>query len=159
MEGSFKVAHILAYITSLCLFWLYTKLIYHKARPFHRSLVAAHAMFAALNTILWDLKSYNIPYWVIIPIITNSTRIELLYESLMIHANNIPFALLTYLKNTIFISLIFAWASAARINVVISILSMDVIHFLLDGFALKRHWTNKRVVKSSYLSIRTIKEM
>lgn len=156
MEGSFKVAHILAYIASLCLFWMYTKLIYHKARPIHRSLVAAHAMFAAINTILWDLKSYNMPYWVIIPIIANSTRIELFYESLMIHANNIPFALLTYLKNTIIISLIFAWASAAGMNtsLIISILSMDVIHFLLHGL----HW-KKRVFKSSYLSIRTLKEM
>ena len=150
MEGSFKVAHILY---SLCLFWVYTRLIYHKARPMHTTLVAAHAMFAAINTIMWERQ--NMPYWVIIPIIANSTRIELLYESLAIHTNNIPFALLILLKNTIVILTL----RGMHTSLVTSILSMDVIHFILDGVALKRHWTNKRVVKSSYLSIRTIKEM
>ena len=146
-------------MVAFCLFWAYSKLIYHKEVPDKRQLMTSHLMFCALNTIFYRLPSFNLPYWVIVPLLLNSTRIELWWESLMIHANNLVYAQMKTLKNAIFMVCLFHCADKYNFNAsfVVNILAMDMIHFMLHIFKRHSSWHHpKLILRSSYLTIRTI---
>ncbi len=157
----------LSFAISFLMFWLYTKLIYHKSVVEHRHLIAAHFIFIVINPILWDLPTSNLPYWVVVPLLLNSTRIELWYESLMIHANNLGYAQLITLKNAIPIVWVFHCADKVNYNsgVVMSIVLMDVMHWVMHTVHQTKYirWTENKnrkpliATKSSYLTFRTIK--
>ena len=116
---------MIAFIASFCLYFLYTMLIYSKVP----SSLKIHFMYSAVNAILWGLPSYDLPYWVLLPLVFNSTRIELCNCRLMVHANNVPFALLKLLKNSLVITFLFHLSRHAKMSasLVLSILSIDII--------------------------------
>ena len=150
---------ILAFFVSFGLFWLYSKLIYSKSVVFHRGLIVSHIMFSAMNSILWSLPSMNLPYWVVIPLMLNSTRIELWYESLMIHANNLAYAQVITVKNALPIVWMFHCSNKAGVNAsfVLSILIMDIIHFMLWSFkTIQVFKVPKITTRTSWLTLRTI---
>ena len=125
---------MLSVFASWALFYIYTVLVHHKALPMKKHLIAAHTMFAAINGVMWAGPSYNLPPWVIIPLLINSSRIELMYFKATVHANNIGFALVVLMKNSIPIGMLFIWANLAGMSAafVLSILSMDGLFFIME---------------------------
>ena len=137
------------------MFWVYTKLIYHKSVVDERHLIAAHLVFTVLNTIIWGLPTPNLPYWVVVPLLLNSTRIELWYDSIMVHSNNLGYAQLMTVKNAMVIIPVFHCADKVNYNsgIVLSILVMDIMHWIL-------HTTQTLPrTKSSYLTLRTTRRL
>ena len=116
---------IVGFIASFCLYFVYTMLIYNKV-PDSANI---HFMYSAVNAILWGMPSYDLPYWALVPLVFNSTRIELCNCRLMVHANNLPFALLKLLKNFLLISFLFYLSRYTKMSatLVLSILTIDII--------------------------------
>ena len=128
-------------------FWMYQKLIYYDKLFVNTQLRAAHIMFA-FTGILWIPN--NAPVWTIVPIILNSTRIELF--NLAIHVNNATYFLLHVLKNMPIV-LCFYWTHSHNHSAayVVSILFMDFLSLIL--FELKTYHRKYTITK--YLSIDT----
>ena len=116
---------IVGFIASFCLYFVYTMLIYNKV-PDSANI---HFMYSAVNAILWGMPSYDLPYWALVPLVLNSTRIELCYGRLMIHANNVPYALLKLLKNFLLITFLFYMSRYLQMSatLVLSLLTIDII--------------------------------
>jgi len=149
------VIFVVHYVLAFFFFWLYAKIIYHRSRVDKRHLILAHFMFSSLNAIFYSMPSFNLPYWVVVPLLLNSTRIELWFESLMIHMNNLGYAQITTLKNALFLIPLFHWADKLNCNAtfVLNVLGMDVLHFVLYEIRLFKKKTAKR---TSYVGITTI---
>lgn len=126
---------MLTFISSFILYLVYSRLIYSKAKTGGPEV---HCMFSAINAIFWGFPSYNLPYWVLLPLVLNSTRLELWFDSIMIHSNNVAFAVLKCIKNFIPMSVMFYFASTLKANAsfVLSILTIDIIYTILWAIKL-----------------------
>ena len=85
------------YFLASCLtYLLYSMLIYHRSNT---GSLRIYLTFSAINAIALGFPSYNLPHWCFVPLLLNSTRIELWFDLLMIHSNNTLYALLKLTKN------------------------------------------------------------
>lgn len=130
-------------------FWMYQKLIYYDKLFVNTQLRAAHILFA-FTGLLW--LPNNAPAWTIVPLILNSTRIELF--NLTFHVNNTVYFLLHVLKNMP-IALCFYWTHSHNHSgaYVVSILFMDLLSLIL--WELKT--CHRKHIITKYLSIYTLK--
>jgi hypothetical protein len=149
---------MIGFAISFALFWAYTKLIYHKSVVDKHHLIAAHFTFTVLNTMLWGLPIPNLPYWVVVPMLLNSTRIELWYDSIMVHVNNLGYAQLITLKNAIAIIPLFHCADKVNYNsgVIMSVIVMDIMHWVMHTAQQTKWFQGTTGLPSSWLAIRTV---
>ena len=133
-------------------FWLYQKLIYYDQLFVFAQLRAAHALFS-LSAILW--LPGKTPVWVIVPLILNSTRIELFNISICVE-NIWPFFL--YVMKNIPIAICFVWAHSLNYSTsyVVSVLFIDFISTKLWEYRIY-HLYHNTFTTTHYLSIATLK--
>lgn len=128
-------------------FWMYTKLVYHDSMPLYRHLRGAHLLFS-LTGMLW--VEGEAPYWFVVPLVLNSTRIEL-YNIRF----NFWYVVMYLVKNSA-IALNFHWAYTEKYSgaYVVSVLLMDLMHWLM--WELRVRYRDLEVV--DYLSVRVFRE-
>jgi hypothetical protein len=134
-------------------FFGYQKLIYYKNKPIHEHLVSAHLMFTATG-LFW--VPGNINYWLVIPLLVNCTRIEMYYESLAYHWNNIGYFIVHVVKNLpIWLMFHIAHWEGYSGAYLISILIMDTMAWVLWQIKVITAYHNK-LSTTNYLTLTTL---